>query len=161
MIGDLPHRTRDNLVVMMLGLHHLEEYAAHMGVALPELDAATAVASVLEDTLDGGSSVKTGFDYFLEELSVMAIGGQLEHGRHYVYKDELLALHFPSCHAAYTEHCRRTDYTGEVIDRKGMRRQIPHPHPQQALLAQTASVANPGAGRRRSVPSATMSLIAS
>ena len=150
---DLPHRTRDNLVVMMLGLHHLEEYAAHMGVALPELDAATAVASVLEDTLDGGSSVKTGFDYFLEELSVMAIGGQLEHGRHYVYKDELLALHFPSCHAAYTEHCRRTDYTGEVIDRKGMRRQIAEAKARGDIVRDVdENVCFSGrAGRRRAV----------
>ena len=35
---ELPYRTRDNLKVMVLGLHHLEEYAAHMGVALPDLD---------------------------------------------------------------------------------------------------------------------------
>lgn len=121
---ELPYRTRDNLKVMVLGLHLFEEYAAHMGVALPDLDVEAAVASVLEDTLDGGTQVKTGFDYFLEELSVMAIDGSLEHGKHYVYQDGLLALHFPVCHAAYAEHCRRTDYTGEVIDRKGMRRQI-------------------------------------
>lgn len=121
---ELPYRTRDNLKVMVLGLHHLEEYAAHMGVALPDLDVETAVAAVLEDTLDGGTQVKTGFDYFIEELSVMAFTGALQHGKHYVYQDGLLALHFPVCHAAYAEHCRRTDYTGEVIDRKGMRRQV-------------------------------------
>jgi DNA primase len=121
---ELPYRTRDNLLVMMLGLHHLEEYAAHLEVTLPELDVETAVAAILEDTLDGGTQVKTGFDYFIEELSVMAIAGTLQHGKHYVYHDGLLALHFPVCHAAYAEHCRRTDYTGEVIDRKGMRRQL-------------------------------------
>lgn len=121
---ELPYRTRDNLKVMMLGLHHLEEYAAHMGIALPDLDVEAAVAAVLEDTLDGGTQVKTGFDYFIEELSVMAIAGTLQHGKHYVYQDGLLALHLPVCHAAYAEHCRRTDYTGEVIDRKGMRRQV-------------------------------------
>ena len=121
---ELPFRTRDNLLVMMLGLHHFEEYAAHLGIELPDLDVETAVAAILDDTLDGGSQVKTGFDYFLEELSVMAIAGALEHGKHYVYHDGLLALHFPVCHAAYAEHCRRTDYSGEVIDRKGMRRQV-------------------------------------
>jgi hypothetical protein len=35
-----------------------------------------------------------------------------------------LALHFPNCHAAYTEHCRRIGFEGEVPDRKALRRQI-------------------------------------
>ena len=122
---ELPFRVRDNLVVMVLGLLHFEEYAASMGVKLPDLDLDAAFEAVLADLLEsGGSSVKTGLDYFLEELSVMAISGEIRHGKHYVYHEGLLALHFPACQAAYAEHCRRTGFEGEVPDRKALRRQL-------------------------------------
>lgn len=65
---------------------------------------------------------------FLEELSIMAVNGTIQHGRHYVYRDGMLALHFPSCHAAYTEHCRRISYEGEVPDRKALKRQLDECH---------------------------------
>jgi len=59
-----------------------------------------AIAKMLEDLLkSGGTQVKTGLDYFLEELSVMAVAGTLQHGRHYVYQSGRLALHFGACHA--------------------------------------------------------------
>ena len=122
---EIPYRVRDNLIVMVLGLIHFEEYAASMGVELPDLDIEGAVAAVLDDLLEGGgSSVKTGLDYFLEELSVMAVNGSIRHGKQYVYQDGRLALHFPSCHAAYSEHCRRSAFEGEVPDRKALRRQL-------------------------------------
>jgi DNA primase len=122
---EVPFRVRDNLTVMMLGLQHFCDYAASLGIPLPALSCETAVWALLDDLLEsGGSAVKSGLDYFLEELSVMAIAGSIEHGRHYVYRDGLLALHFPSCHAAFTEHCRRIGYDGEVPDRKALRRQI-------------------------------------
>ena len=122
---EVPFRVRDNITVMVLGLHCYEEYAASLGIALPELHVDRAVDALLEDLLEsGGTAVKTGLDYFIEELSVMAVAGTLRHGRHYVYKDTNLALHFPSCHAAFAEHCRRTGFEGEVPDRKALRRQI-------------------------------------
>lgn len=122
---EVPFRVRDNITVMMLGIHHFREYTASLGVPIPELPYAGAVQALLDDLLEGGgTAVKTGLDYFLEELSIMAVNGTIEHGRHYVYRDGLLALHFPSCHAAYTEHCRRISYEGEVPDRKSIRRQL-------------------------------------
>ena len=121
----VPFRVRDNLIVMVLGLHHFEEYAQAMGVALPELDIEAAFEAVLADLLEGGgTSVKTGLDYFIEELSVMAVSGEIRHGRHYAYHGSLLALHFGSCQAAYAEHCRKTGFEGEVPDRKALRRQL-------------------------------------
>ncbi len=122
---EVPFRIRDNITVMMLGLHHYREYSASLGVPLPEPPYQQAIVTLLEDLLEGGgTSVKTGLDYFLEELSLMAVSGTIQHGRHYAYRDGLLALHFPSCHAAYTEHCRRIGYDGEVPDRKSLRRQL-------------------------------------
>jgi len=116
---------RDNIAVMILGLHCFEEYANSLGIDLPELEVDRAVAGLIDDLLEsGGTSVKTGLDYFIEELSVMAVAGTIKHGRHYVYKDGQLALHFPSCHAAFSEHCRRTGFEGEVPDRKALRRQL-------------------------------------
>ena len=125
-------------MVMMLGLHCFEEYAASLGIELPELDADAAVTKLLEDLLEsGGTSVKTGLDYFLEELSVMAVAGTLQHGRHYVYQDGRLALHFASCHAAYCEHSRRTGFEGEVPDRKAMRRQVQESHRRNGYVLET------------------------
>jgi len=119
---EVPFRVRDNIAVMVLGLHCFEEYASSLGITLPELQVDQAVEALLEDLLEsGGTAVKTGLDYFIEELSVMAIAGTLKHSRHYVYKDGLLAIHFPSCHAAFAEHCRRTGFEGEVPDRKALR----------------------------------------
>jgi len=126
---EVPFRVRENLAVMVLGLHHFEEYAQSLGVAVPDLDVEAAVRGMLDDLLEGGgTSVKRGLDYFLEELSVMAVAGSLQCGRHYTYKNGALALHFPSCHAAYTEHCRRTGFEGEVPDRKALRRQLVEAH---------------------------------
>ncbi len=138
LISEVPFRVRDNIMVMMLGLHCFEEYAAGLGIELPELDADVAVAKLLEDLLEsGGTSVKTGLDYFLEELSVMAVAGTLQHGRHYVYQDGRLALHFASCHAAYCEHSRRTGFEGEVPDRKAMRRQVQESHRRNGYVLET------------------------
>lgn len=95
-LGDreVPFRVRDNTTVMMLGLHHFREYAASLGVPIPELPFASAVQALLDDLLEGGgTAVKTGLDYFLEELSIMAVNGAIEHGRHYVYREGMLALH--------------------------------------------------------------------
>jgi len=125
----VPHRVRDNILVMVLGLHHFEEYAASLGIALPDLEVERAVAAVLEDLLEsGGCAVKSGLDYFLETLSSLAVSGALQHGRQYYYAGGHLALHIPSCHAAYAEHCRRTGFEGEVIDKKALVRQIQENH---------------------------------
>ena len=122
---ELPPRVRDNLVVMVVGLHHFEEYAASHGVSLPELEVGAAIEAILGDLLEGsGTNVKTSLDLFLEELSVLAVSGAIQHRREYVYSEGRLALHFPSCHAAFAEHCRRTGFEGEVPDRKALRRQL-------------------------------------
>jgi len=69
MLGDreVPFRVRDNIMVMMLGLHCFEEYAAGLGIALPELDADAAVGKLLEDLLESGA-LKT-FDTVWDVMS--------------------------------------------------------------------------------------------
>lgn len=142
MLGDreVPFRVRDNITVMMLGLHHFQEYANSLGIPLPSLPYATAMQTLLDDLLEGGGvAVKTGLDYFLEELSIMAVNGTIQHGRHYVYRDGMLALHFPSCHAAYTEHCRRISYEGEVPDRKALKRQLVECHRRDGYIREVST----------------------
>ena len=123
---EVPLRIRDNITVMLLGLHHYTEYANHLRIQLPELQFESMIKSLLDDLLEsGGAAVKSSLDYFLEELSVMAITGTIQYKRHYIYnKDDLLAIHFPSCHAAFSKHCRQISYEGEVPDRKSLRRQL-------------------------------------
>ena len=58
------------------------------------LDPVSWMLRPLDDLLDdllesGGTAVKTSLDYFLEELSIMAIAGTIQHKRHYIYKDDL------------------------------------------------------------------------
>ena len=149
---EVPFRVRDNITVMVLGLHCFEEYATSLGITLPELQVDRAVEGLLEDLLEsGGTAVKTGLDYFIEELSVMAVAGTLKHGRHYVYKDGLLALHFPSCHAAFAEHCKRTGFEGEVPDRKALRRQLIENVRRGGYIKELDARVSFGSERRRAV----------
>ena len=155
-LGDreVPFRVRDNLIVMVLGLVHFEEYAQSMGVAIPDLNLNAAFTALLDDLLEGGGkTVKSGLDYFLEELSVMAVSGELQHGKHYVYENGSLALHFPSCHSAFAEHCRRTGFEGEVPDRKAMRRQLVEAHRRGSYITELDSLVcfNGRDNRRRAV----------
>lgn len=148
---EVPFRVRDNLVVMVLGLHCFEEFAASLDIALPDLQVDLAVDKMLKDILEGGGvSVKSALDYFLEELSVMAIAGTLQHGRHYIYDNGFLALSFGACHAAYCEHARRTALEGDVPDRKAMRRMVVECYEQDGYVKETdALVCFNGRGDRR------------
>jgi hypothetical protein len=123
--AEVPLRFKDNLAVVVAGLLHFEGYADSLGVKLPELDIEAFVKAEVEDLLDsGGCAVKTGLDYFMETLSSLAVSGVIQHGRQYYYAGGSLALHIPSCHAAYAEHCRRAGFEGEVIDKKALNRQL-------------------------------------
>lgn len=121
----VPIRVRDALIVMVFGLRNFIAYATSRGVVLGDLALEVATNAVLAALLEaGGRTVKTGLDRFIEELHVMAVQGRLLHRREYVLEEGYLALHFPSCHAAYTEHCKRIGFDGEMPDRKALRRQI-------------------------------------
>jgi DNA primase catalytic core len=151
---EVPHRVRDNLIVMIAGLLCFKEFAHKHGVALPQIDLATAVDGLLEDLLEsGGTAVKSGLDYFLEELSAMAVSTAIRPERHYSFHDGLLALHFPSCHAAFTEHCRRADFQGEIPDRKALRRQLVENHRRGGFVKELDALVymEDGRVRRRAV----------
>ena len=151
---EVPHRIKDNITVMMLGLHHYTEYAKHLWIQLPELQFEPTINNLLEDLLEsGGTAVKSSLDYFLEELSIMAINDTLKRGCHYTYKEDLLVLHFPSCHAAFSEHCRRSGFEGEVPGRKALRRQLVENQHRGGYVKDIDSLVYMGSGydRRRAV----------
>ena len=81
----------------------------------------------------------------------MAVAGTLKHGRHYVYRETMLALHFPSCHAAFAEHCRRTGFEGEVPDRKALRRQLGENARREGYIKELDARVSFGDERRRAV----------
>lgn len=122
---EVPLRVRDNLVVMTTGLLHFKAYGLNVGVEVPDPALEVAIEGQLADLLEcGGRAVKTGLDYFIEELAVMAVDGRIQHGQHYVFASGRLCLYFPGCHSAFTEHCNRVRYAGEVPDRNALRRQL-------------------------------------
>jgi len=121
----VPPRVRDSIVIMIFGLRLFVEYAESRGVQIGVLEVDKAVNGILDDLLEaGGNSVKSALDRFIEELYVMAVKGSIVHGREYTINGNHLNIHLGACHAAYTEHCRRIGYTGEVPDRMALLRQI-------------------------------------
>ena len=122
---ELPIRVVENLVVMVLGLYLFEEFAAECRCELAgDLDVATAVNAVLRDVLETEHGVKTALDHFLEQLSVMAISGELRHRVHYVFDGGRLAIHLETAYDAFRAHCKRIDYDAEIVDLRAMRRLI-------------------------------------
>jgi len=134
---EVPLRFVDNMVTVVTGLVCFEGYAERMGVSLPELDIGNFIRSQCDDLLEsGGKAVKVGLDYFMEMLSSLAVSGQIQCGKQYYYTSEHLALHIPSCHAAYAEHCRRAGYEGEIIDKKALVRQIQENHRRDGYVVE-------------------------
>ena len=121
----IPPRVKDSIVIMIFGLRVFKEYAESRGVDIGVLQVDKAVTGILDDLLEaGGNSVKSVLDRFVEELHVMAVQGRILSGREYIVSGNMLNIHLGACHAAYTEHCRRIGYTGEVPDRMALRRQF-------------------------------------
>ncbi len=134
---EVPLRFRDNMIAVVTGLICFEGYAERMEVSLPELDIDKFIRAQCDDLLEsGGKAVKLGLDYFLEMLSSLAVSGQIQCGKQYYYSGDNLALHIPSCHAAYAEHCRRAGYEGEIVDKKALIRQIQENHRRGGYIAE-------------------------
>lgn len=119
----VPPRVLDNLAVMTAGLTWFWAFAHEMDATLPEPDFRPAMTAVVDDVLEGRTTVRSGLDLFLEMLSAMAVAGKLQSGsQYYRTQDARLALHVPSCHEAYLEHAHRTGYRGELLDRTALNR---------------------------------------
>ncbi|WNG39319.1 hypothetical protein F0U61_40885 [Archangium violaceum] len=122
---EVPVRVAENITAMLLGIHLFEEFASFCGYSLPgDLGARAAVDAVLVDVLEMGQGVKNALDHFVEMLGVMAIQGELRHRVHYVFDDGRLCVHLESAYDSFRQHCRRIDYTSEVVDLKALRRLI-------------------------------------
>lgn len=148
----LPPRMRENITVMLLGVHLFEEFAKHCGCELPEdLGVEAAVAAVLEDVLETDFGVKNALDHFLEMLGVMAVQGELKHKVHYVFEDGRLAVHMESAYDAFRAHCKRIDYTGEMVDLKALRRLVVENKKQGGFVVSESERVMFDSGRRRAV----------
>lgn len=120
----IPIRVGENVTAMLFGIHLFEQFAAACGHTLPvDLGAQAAVDAVLDDVLEGDQhAVKSALDQFVEMLGVMAIQGELRFGTHYTFKDAILYVHLESAYDSFRQHCKRIDFTGEVVDLKALRR---------------------------------------
>lgn len=121
---EVPDRCRDNLRVMVLGLVLFEQFAASLGVGLPDLEAEAAVGACLGELVEGEHGVKSALDSFVEALSVLAHNGELEQDRHYVYQGGRLLLHVPSCFDKYLEERRRTGREDETNGLRALHRLV-------------------------------------
>ena len=146
-------RVRDNLTAVFCGLIHFEEYAHHLGIELPTLDLGALVKSQCDDIFDGkAGAVKTGCDQFLEQLSDLATTNGIQQFSHYTYTSEgHLALHLGACHMAYAENCRRTSYSGEIIERNMLVRQLQENQRRQGYVLQVSRTVNFRGTKRRAV----------
>lgn len=157
-LGDrvVPERIRKNLTVMALGIIHYQEYANSLGVKLPQINLKPTVVKMLNKQLLGsnGETVKDSFDSFLETLSTLVINGKIHYGDHYVVTDDgMLAIHFSSCHAIFSEYCKRAGFSSEALNVKALKRQIEANFERKGYVkcADQRTYFKPGRDRRRAV----------
>ena len=148
---ELPPRVMDHLVVLRLGLLHFTWYADAMGVDLPELDLVAVIDAVLDDLLEGDRGVKSGLDFFIEKLSVLASQGKIRRGIEYVFTDDgLLALRLQECHNAYSTNWRPQD-GGERLDKKAISRLLRESLASNGYVKNTKVLRTFAKGRQRAV----------
>ncbi|NOJ82292.1 hypothetical protein [Myxococcus xanthus] len=125
----VPPRVVDNVTAMLLGIHLFEQFAEECGYPLPaDLGAREAVDAVLKDVLEEEEGVRNALDVFVQKLSTMAIQGELKHRVHYAFVEGRLCLHLESAYDAFRMYCKRSDYRGEMVDTKALRRLIHENH---------------------------------
>ena len=134
----IPHRMRFNLETVIMGLICFDAYALSVDVSLPEINLSPLIKGQVDDLLEGRRQVKSALDFFMEILSSLAVSGDIEYGKQFTYSRGCLAIHISSCHAAYTQHCKRTGYTGEVVDQRALRRLIKENHRRQGYIQETS-----------------------
>ena len=122
----IPLRVRQNIAAMLVGVRLFTEFALHCGYAGKlDLDVQEGVNAVIEDLLEADNGgVKNPLDQFLEMLGVMAVEGELKHGKNYVFDSDLLFVHLETSYDLFRQHCKKVDYEGEIVDLKALRRLI-------------------------------------
>lgn len=116
----LPHRCYDNLLVVVMGLHLFEAFAAENAVVLPAIDYVSVFNSLLDESLEGTNGmVKDGFDHLIEEASTLASLGLLTEGREYTLgENNELNLFLPAVYKRYVDERRKS---GKEDATNGMR----------------------------------------
>ena len=125
-VSDLSPRLRDNLVVMILGNQMFDRWAVSLGVNLsnrPQIRSCikNIVANITESE-DGGGTVKTAVDRFLEEMSAHARLGAIQEGREYAIVGGKLCLHLRSCYQVYLQERRKAGQLDETNGYGSLRR---------------------------------------
>jgi hypothetical protein len=148
----VPLRIRENITVMLLGVHLFEEFAKVSSCEIDDnLGVEAAIEAVLDDVLETDHGVKNALDHFLEMLGVMAVQGDLKPMIHYTFDRALLAVHLESAYDAFRAHCKRIDYEGEMVDLKGLRRLVVESKKQDGFVVAESERVTFDSGRRRAV----------
>lgn len=125
---EVPGRCFDNLVAMVFGLTMFEAFAASLGVSIPELDIVPAISACITEVMDGDRGTKDPFDQFVEALSVYALMGVLQEGRHYAMVGGLLCLHLPTCYQVYLTERKRAGLEDDTNGLRALRRIVREKH---------------------------------
>ncbi len=115
----LPHRCYDNLLVVVMGLHLFEAFAAENDAVLPAIDYVAVFNAMLDESLEGTNGmVKDSFDHLIEEASTLASLGLLTEGREYTLGEGELNLFLPAIYKRYVDERRKS---GKEDATNGMR----------------------------------------
>ncbi|GEM_PF-2106992 len=124
-----------NLSVMVLGLVLFQGYAASLGLRVPVIALDTILDSQLEEITGNKSGfVKSAVDQMIEELGAMAQKNEKERNpanpNEPLLKDvpwfknvkvdgvDAIAINFTRIFPEFKEHCRRTKYEGDLLDKE-------------------------------------------
>jgi len=124
-----------NLSVMVLGLELFQAYAASLGFSIPDIALDTILDNQLEEITGNKSGfVRSAVDQMIEELGAMAQKNEKEQNlespfkptlidvpwykKAQVDKKEVLAINFTRIFPEFKEHCRRTKYEGDLLDKE-------------------------------------------
>lgn len=124
-----------NLSVMVLGINIFNGYAESLGLSIPVIDLATILNNQLEEITGNKTGfVKSAVDQLIEEFGAMAQKNEKEQNPNSTYTPtvidvpwfkkakvnnaEVLAINFTRIFPEFKEHCRRTKYEGDLLDKE-------------------------------------------
>ncbi len=124
-----------NLSVMVLGLDLFKGYVESLSLSIPVIDLPTILNNQLEEITGNKTGfVKSAVDQLIEELGAMAQKNEKEQNPNSTYtptvidvpwfkkakvnNGDVLAINFTRIFPEFKEHCRRTKYEGDLLDKE-------------------------------------------